>query len=139
MGGLLTVQQFLSRFPQVDVVNDPSFHDAWVTGTSRHGLVLLCMYQYHFYDTKQTLTLIGLMVGTWNLGCIVSAVATIFVGDLLGRRRTLILGLTFWVIGEIIQTSCYSFAQFIVGRAVAGFGKHFYSLLSRGTLRPQHR
>ncbi|USP78843.1 hypothetical protein yc1106_06117 [Curvularia clavata] len=98
MGGLLTVQQFLSRFPQVDVVNDPSFHDAWVT---------------------------GLTVGTWNLGCIVSAIATIFIGDLLGRRKTLILGLSFWVIGEIIQTSSYSFPQFIVGRAVAGFGNGF--------------
>ncbi|EUC38157.1 hypothetical protein COCCADRAFT_57611, partial [Bipolaris zeicola 26-R-13] len=94
MGGLLTVEQFLGRFPQLDIVNDVSFHDAWVT---------------------------GLTVGTWHLGCIVSAIATIFVGDLLGRRRTLILGLTFWVIGEIIQTSSYSFAQFIVGRAVAGF------------------
>ncbi|KAI4910982.1 hypothetical protein J4E90_007239 [Alternaria incomplexa] len=98
MGGLLTVQQFLDRFPQVDIVNQSSFHNAWVT---------------------------GLTVGTWHLGCIVSAIATIFVGDLLGRRRTLILGLTFWVIGEIIQTSSYSFPQFIVGRAIAGFGNGF--------------
>ncbi|KAH7551663.1 hypothetical protein BM1_09297 [Bipolaris maydis] len=98
MGGLLTVQQFLVRFPQLDIANDVSFHDAWVT---------------------------GLTVGTWHLGCIVSAITTIFVGDLLGRRRTLILGLTFWVIGEIIQTSSYSFPQFIVGRAVAGFGNGF--------------
>jgi MFS family permease len=48
---------------------------------------------------------------------------TIFIGDILGRRRILIMGLTFWVIGEIIQTSSYSFPQFIVGRAIAGFGK----------------
>ncbi|KAG9185581.1 hypothetical protein G6011_06912 [Alternaria panax] len=98
MGGLLTVQQFLDRFPQVDIVNESSFHNAWVA---------------------------GLTVGTWHLGCIVSAIATIFVGDLLGRRRTLILGLGFWVIGEIIQTSSYSFPQFIVGRAIAGFGNGF--------------
>lgn len=34
MGGLLTVPQFLSRFPQLDTL-DPaqtSFHNAWVTG-----------------------------------------------------------------------------------------------------------
>jgi len=98
MGGLLTVQQFLNRFPQVDIVHDSSFHHAWVT---------------------------GLTVGTWHLGCIVSAIATIFIGDLLGRRRTLIIGLTFWVIREIIQTSSYSFPQFIVGRAIAGFGNGF--------------
>jgi ABC-type thiamin/hydroxymethylpyrimidine transport system permease subunit len=34
MGGLLTVQQFLDRFPQVDIVNESSFHNAWVAGTS---------------------------------------------------------------------------------------------------------
>ena len=68
------------------------------------------------------------------MGCIVSAILTIFIGDLLGRRRTLILGLTLWVIGEIIQTSSYSFAQFIVGRGIAGFGelsirfKHLWQL-----------
>ncbi|KAJ4372952.1 hypothetical protein N0V83_003243 [Neocucurbitaria cava] len=32
MGGLLTVPLFLERFPQVDIINDPSFHNAWVTG-----------------------------------------------------------------------------------------------------------
>jgi hypothetical protein len=32
MGGLLTVPAFLDRFPQVDIVNSSSFHNAWVTG-----------------------------------------------------------------------------------------------------------
>lgn len=51
-----------------------------------------------------------------------SALLCILVSDSLGRRRTLLLGITIWTIGEIIQTSSYSFAQFIVGRAIAGFG-----------------
>lgn len=51
MGGLLTVQQFLSRFPQVDIVNNSSFHDAWVTGTWRYTLVLLYISQ-HRYQVK---------------------------------------------------------------------------------------
>lgn len=65
---------------------------------------------------------IGAVVGVWNLGCFVSAILTIFLGDYLGRKKTLMMGLTFWVIGEIIQTSSYSFGQFIAGRAIAGFG-----------------
>lgn len=32
MGGLLTVPLFLKSFPQVDLVNDVSFKNAWVTG-----------------------------------------------------------------------------------------------------------
>ncbi|KAF1848965.1 uncharacterized protein K460DRAFT_259426, partial [Cucurbitaria berberidis CBS 394.84] len=98
MGGLLTVPAFLEWFPQVDIISNSSFHNAWVT---------------------------GLTVGVWHVGCIVSALLTIFIGDALGRRRTLILGLTFWVIGEIIQASSYSFAQFLAGRAIAGFGNGF--------------
>ena len=58
----------------------------------------------------------------WNLGCFVSAILTIFLGDYLGRKKTLYMGLAFWVIGEIIQSSSYSFGQFIAGRAIAGFG-----------------
>ena len=36
MGGLLTVPQFLDRFPQVDTLGpaQASFHSAWVTGMS---------------------------------------------------------------------------------------------------------
>lgn len=32
MGGLLTVPAFLERFPQVDIIGNDSFHNAWVTG-----------------------------------------------------------------------------------------------------------
>jgi MFS family permease len=96
MGGLLTVPAFLERFPQVDIIDNINYNDAWVT---------------------------GLTVGTWNLGCVVSAILAVFISDRLGRRRTLLLGITLWTVGEIIQSSSYSFAQFIVGRAIAGFGK----------------
>ena len=65
----------------------------------------------------------GLTVGSWHLGCLVSAILTIFIGDFLGRRRTLLLGITIWTIGEVVQASSYSFAQFIVGRGIAGFGR----------------
>lgn len=32
MGGLLTVPQFLERFPEVDILDAAEFKDAWVTG-----------------------------------------------------------------------------------------------------------
>lgn len=32
------------------------------------------------------------------------------------------LGLTIWVIGEIVQCSSYSYGQFVAGRFIAGFG-----------------
>lgn len=73
------------------------------------------------------LTKTGLAVGSWNLGCLVSAILCMWISDSLGRRRTLLLGITIWTIGEIIQTSSYSFTQFIVGRSIAGFGMYLRS------------
>ncbi|KAF2727608.1 hypothetical protein EJ04DRAFT_581922 [Polyplosphaeria fusca] len=98
LGGLLTVPAFLEKFPQLDNINNTSFHNA--------------RYQ-------------GITVATWNLGCFASAILTIFIGDVLGRRRTLLLGLAIWVIGEVIQCTSYSFDQFIAGRFIAGFGNGF--------------
>ncbi|KAH8710157.1 general substrate transporter [Phaeosphaeriaceae sp. PMI808] len=98
VGGLLTVPTFLEQFPQVDIVSDSSFHSAWLT---------------------------GLTVGAWHLGCLVSAFLAIFISDYFGRRRTLLLGITLWAVGEIVQTSSYSFSQFLLGRVIAGFGNGF--------------
>lgn len=45
MGGLLTVPQFLNRFPQLDTL-DPSqtsFHKAWVTGKSKIAHLQECI------------------------------------------------------------------------------------------------
>jgi predicted MFS family arabinose efflux permease len=53
---------------------------------------------------------------------------------MLGRKKTLMLGLTLWVIGEVIQASSYSFGQLIAGRFIAGFGKRTMSLVLLRTL-----
>lgn len=44
------------------------------------------------------------------------------------------LGLAIWVIGEIIQSSSFSFGQFIAGRAIAGFGIALESKVSPCTI-----
>ncbi|KAF2020279.1 hypothetical protein BU24DRAFT_490061 [Aaosphaeria arxii CBS 175.79] len=98
LGALLTMPAFLAEFPQIDTINNLSGHNA---------------------------RLQGITMGTWNLGCFASAILTIFIGDYLGRKKTLLLGLVIWIIGEIIQSSSYNFGQFIAGRFIAGFGNGF--------------
>lgn len=90
---------FRRRFPQTDTIGNP---------TSAH-----------------VANLQGITVGIWNLGCFVSAMLTIFWGNRVGRRKTILTGLIFLGIGEIIQASSFSYAQFMVGRAIAGFGNGF--------------
>ncbi|KAL1583804.1 hypothetical protein WHR41_07149 [Cladosporium halotolerans] len=99
LAGILTIPSFRQRFPQTDTIGNP--------------------------ESLHVATLQGLTVGIWNLGCFFSAILTILIGDKLGRKKTMLMGLTFLAIGEIIQASSYSWAQFLAGRAIAGWGNGF--------------
>lgn len=99
LAGLLTVPAFRKQFPQVDTIGNPgSLHVA---------------------------TIQGITVGAWNIGCFLSCMITIFWGDLIGRKKTIFIGLTLHAIGEIVQASSFTFGQFIAGRVIAGFGNGF--------------
>lgn len=67
-------------------------------------------------------TIQGQIVSTYDLGCIMGAISTIFFGDKIGRRRTIVLGCLFVMVGGTIQSASYGLAQMIVGRIVAGVG-----------------
>ena len=62
------------------------------------------------------------IVSTYTLGCIFGAILTIFTGDPLGRRRSVLFGCTLLVVGGTLQASAYTLPHMIVGRVVSGFG-----------------
>ena len=99
LAGLLAVPQFRQQFPQVDTIGNPG--------------------------NVHVATIQGITVAAWNIGCFISAMLTIFWGDVIGRKKTILVGITFLIIGEIIQASSYSFGQLIAGRVIAGFGNGF--------------
>lgn len=67
-------------------------------------------------------TIQGQIVSTYDIGCILGAVSSIFFGDKFGRRRAIMLGCTIVIVGGTIQAASYGLAQMIVGRIVAGIG-----------------
>lgn len=99
MGGLLTLPSFLRYFPQVNTANPPDGQ------TTAHAANI------------QAIT-----VGAYTLGCFFGAVATIWLGNMLGRKRTIFTGSTIMVIGATLQASSFSLPQLIVGRWITGFG-----------------
>jgi MFS family permease len=99
MGGLLTLGSFLKHFREIDTVNPPA-------GSS----------------TSHAATIQAITVGAYTLGCFFGAVATIWLGNMLGRKKTIMIGSVIMVIGAAIQTSSYGLAQLIVGRWITGFG-----------------
>lgn len=99
MGGLLTLGSFLNLFPQIDVQNPPP-------GSN---------------PTKAS-NIQGITVGGYTLGCFFGAVATIWLGNILGRKRTIMTGSTIMIIGAAIQASSFSLGQLIASRLITGFG-----------------
>ena len=62
----------------------------------------------------------GISVGAYNVGCFFGAITTIFIGNPLGRRKTIFLGSSIMIVGAALQCSSYSLGQFISGRLITG-------------------
>lgn len=103
MGGLLTLPAFVSVFPEI-CMNPECVAD--LTQAQR--------------DDRSTIQ--GISVASYNLGCFAGAIACIFIGDILGRRKTIFVGSAIMVVGALLQASAFSLAHFIVGRVITGIG-----------------
>ncbi|KAF7188600.1 Sugar transporter STL1 [Pseudocercospora fuligena] len=96
MGGLLTLPSFTRVFPEINTIGE--------SGNSPKS-------------TTQ-----GITIGSYNLGCFAGAIICIWLGQFLGRRRTIFVGSAIMVVGAAIQCSSFGLAQLIVGRVITGIG-----------------
>jgi MFS family permease len=99
MGGLLTLKSFNKTFPEIDVQYPP-------------------MNQTRAY----TSTIQGISIACYNLGCFLGAIMTIWLGDWLGRRKTIFVGSAIMVVGATLQTSAFTLGHLIAGRIITGLG-----------------
>ncbi|KAL4800909.1 general substrate transporter [Aspergillus venezuelensis] len=73
-------------------------------------------------STTQTLRYRAKSWPLTTFGCIIGTIVSMFYGDKLGRKRSLLTGSCILIVGAIPQTAAYSLAPMIVGRVVAGIG-----------------
>lgn len=97
MGSLLTLENFRKRFPQMDTVD---------FGYSRSA------YQ-------------GMVIGIYEIGCMVSALSTMYFGDKYGRVKIVFVGCVIITIGGALQACAYHVEHLIVARVVTGLGNGF--------------
>lgn len=119
MGSLLTLPKFYEQFPSMDTVTAlPS-------------------------EKEHKSTWQGLVVAIYEIGCLVGAVATMYVGDKIGRRKTIVLGCIVMIIGAIIQAASYSAGQLFVARIITGIGNGFNTstvpVWQSECAKPEHR
>jgi len=62
----------------------------------------------------------GTVVAMYTLGAFFGALSCIWIGDKLGRKKTIQLGAAVNVVGAILQSTSFSLGQLIVGRLVSG-------------------
>ena len=98
MGGLLTLGSFLKHFPEIDIQHPPDGNAGKASNIQ------------------------GITVGGYTLGCFFGAVATIWLGNMLGRKRTIMVGTAIMVIGAALQASSFGLGQLIPARLITGFG-----------------
>lgn len=96
-GPLLDLPTWVETFPRIDTVNTTG---AEKTNNSRVQ---------------------GTVVAMYTLGAFFGALSCIWIGDKLGRKKTIQLGAAVNVVGAILQSTSFSLAQLIVGRLVTGF------------------
>ncbi|CAG8946764.1 unnamed protein product [Penicillium salamii] len=102
-GGLLTLDSFVKYFPEINTLE--SYTEGWSSAARSNQ------------STRQ-----GITVAAYNLGCFAGSIPTIWIGNILGRRKAIFIGSFIMCIGAILQCTSYGLAQFIVGRLVTGFG-----------------
>ncbi|KUL81478.1 hypothetical protein ZTR_10829 [Talaromyces verruculosus] len=84
------------------------------------GILSNPTFQKQFDDPDTTMQ--GQIVSTYVLGCVAGAFLSMYTGDRLGRRRSVLLASTFLMVGGIIQSTAFTLPHLIVGRIVAGLG-----------------
>ncbi|KAI2612189.1 general substrate transporter [Hypoxylon fragiforme] len=79
-----------------------------------------------FEEVRDNATMQGLVTAIYEIGCLMGAMFILAVGDLLGRRKAMILGGFIMILGAVIQVTSFPnhspLAQFIIGRVVTGVG-----------------
>jgi hypothetical protein len=88
-------------------------------------------------------TIQGQIVATYDIGCIIGTLISMFAGDKLGRRRSILIGCCILLVGAVLQTASYTLPQMIVGRVIAGVGNGMNTIAipiwQTETARPEDR
>lgn len=98
VGGLTNFPSWTRQFPAIDTVN--------TTGAQK----------------SHNSTVQGAVVASIMIGALFGSLSCTWIGDILGRRRAIFLGASIALVGQVLECTAYSLAQFTVGRVVLGWG-----------------
>ena len=107
------MRQVVSSLPPTSskftILKDPRILVCWVGSISQHLSLQVDSHK-------------GTVVALYDIGCFVGACIAVWLGEVLGRKKSVLVGTTIMTIGAIIQVASYSVGHMIAGRIIAGIG-----------------
>ncbi|KAE8154430.1 general substrate transporter [Aspergillus avenaceus] len=98
VGGLTDFPSWIRQFPEIDTVN--------TTGAQK----------------SHNSTVQGAVVASYTIGALFGSLICTWIGDILGRRRTIFIAACIALVGQVLECTAFSLAQFTVGRVILGGG-----------------
>ncbi|EDK47367.1 hypothetical protein PVL30_005077 [Lodderomyces elongisporus] len=88
------------------------------------SLLSLPSFENQFPQIKASVnsTLQGAVIAVYELGCLTSALSTVYLGDKLGRLKCMFLGCIIVLIGAVLQATAFTVPHLAVARVITGFG-----------------
>ena len=74
------------------------------------------------YFNQPTSAELGTMVAILEVGAFVSSLSVGRIGDMIGRRRTILYGSMIFFVGGVLQTFATGMPMMLLGRIIAGLG-----------------
>ncbi|RMZ72842.1 mfs monosaccharide transporter [Pyrenophora seminiperda CCB06] len=86
-----------------------------------HGKKLIGIYFKDYFNQPSAAEL-GTMVAILEVGAFISSLVVGRIGDVLGRRKTILYGSLIFVVGGALQTFANGIPMMLLGRVIAGLG-----------------
>jgi sugar porter (SP) family MFS transporter len=119
---VLSLQQLVLLFMAMTLVGDFQTLQGSPSCADRSGIISTTLGQAtfpsYFHNPSDNLT--GAIVSTYSGGQGIGNLLGGWLGDLLGRKRTIWLASFLALIGAILQTAAVNIEMFLVGRIIAG-------------------
>ncbi|KAI1470938.1 putative MFS sugar transporter [Daldinia caldariorum] len=76
----------------------------------------------HNLNGPENTSLLSIIISIYTIGCFLGALISFYMGEAIGRKKTVLVGTTIMTVGAVLQTTSFSVPHMIVARVVAGIG-----------------
>lgn len=75
----------------------------------------------HNLHGPENTSILSIITSIYTIGCFLGAITAFYIGETIGRKKTVLVGTAIMSVGAILQTSSFSVPHMIVGRIVTGY------------------